>query len=216
MVKITFWRALGFRELWNISFGLVASFVLLFAIFNSSSFVPEGEILKYTLAFLGYGILGSYVFARADIRSKLSKISFIKSVPLFLAVFVPAFFFITFVLNAGGFLPETLFTALVGVPVYLQVINAFIFATVEVSFWQGYLDEKIGIMASVIFAGIMHMFIWAGDPFFNLIGASFLFLIFSTFHFFSKKWFGPYVALIMTIALHSAYNLVKYKMIFGV
>ena len=74
MVKETFIKSLGFSKLKNISFGLFASIFLLWTLFNASSFVPEGMELKFTLAFLGYGILGSYTFAREDIKSQLSKV----------------------------------------------------------------------------------------------------------------------------------------------
>ncbi len=72
----TFVQALGFKKLLRVSFGLVAGLFLLWTLFNATSFVPEGQELKYTLVLLGYGVLGVYFFGRQDLRSKLKDISF--------------------------------------------------------------------------------------------------------------------------------------------
>ena len=96
----SFWRSLGFGKLKKISFGLVGGIFLLWLMFNASGFVPEGMELKYTLAFLGYGLLGSYMFSREDIKAKLNRISFIRASPIFLGVtfvfFILFSFFIWF------------------------------------------------------------------------------------------------------------------------
>lgn len=216
MAKETFWKGLGFKKLSQISFGLFASLFLLWTLFNASSFVPEGQELKFTLAFLGYGVLGAYVFAREDIRSKLSKVSLLKAVPVFLVVLLVSFFLLSLLLGIRDPLPEILITTLIGVPLYLQMINALVFATVESSFFQAFLDGKIGILGSVIVAGVFHMFIWSGSLLFNFLGASLLFLVFSTVYFYSKRVVGPVMAVVVVIAFHTAYNLVKYKIAFGV
>ena len=154
----TFWKSLGFSKLKNMSFGLFAGIFLLWTIFNASSFVPEGLELKYTLVFLGYGVLGVYIFGRQDLQTKLSKISLLGALPYFLIMTVVSFFLISFLLGVVDPFPLALVTALAGVPLYLQLSNALIFAVVETSFWQGHLDEKIGIFGSMIIAGFFTCF----------------------------------------------------------
>lgn len=216
MAKETFLQGLGLKKLGKISFGFFASVFLLWTLFNASSFVPEGQELKFTLAFLGYGILGSYIFAREDVRSKLRGISLIKAIPIFLGVGLVSFFLIGFLLGIRDPLPHVLISTLIGVPLYLQLINSLVFATVETSFFSGYVQEKYGLVLMVILAGIFHMFIWPGSLLFNFLGSSLLFLVFGIIYFYAKRAWGSAVAVVITIAVHTAYNLVKYKLFFGV
>ena len=88
--------ALGFKKFFGISFGMVSALFLLWTLFNATSFVPEGQELKYTLAFLGYGLLGVYIHGREDLKSKLSSISFIQALPWFLGVGFGSFLFVKF------------------------------------------------------------------------------------------------------------------------
>lgn len=214
MAKESFVTALGFRKLGKVSFGLILSLFLLFAIFNAGRFVPEGQEIKYALAFLGYGILGSYTFAREDFSSKLSKISLIKSLPIFIFSFILFYFLIGILLNLYNPLPTSLLTGLVAVPLSVQLINSLIFSVVETSFFQVFLHEKIGIFGSVLSAGIFHIFVWNGSILINFIGASFLFLIFSLFYYYTEKKFGL-IAVVLTIAFHGAYNMVRYVGVYG-
>lgn len=212
----SFIQSLGVKKLFKISFGLFVSIFLLWTLFNAYSFVPEGMGLKATLGFLGYGLLGSYTFSRHQVRSKLSQISLLKAMPIFLFTTFVSFVVLGFFLGVRDPLPETFISVLIGLPVYIQLSNAFIFATVESSFWQGWLDGKIGILGSSLVAGFFHMIVWPGPLLFNFIGATFLFFVFSQFNrFFSKRW-GVVVGLVMTIGVHTGYNLVKYKEIFGI
>ena len=105
-----------------------------------------------------------------------------------------------------------------------MLINAFVFAFVETSFFQGLLDEKIGILGSVMVAGLFHMFIWTGGLFANFVGSALVFLLFSTTNFYARRYFSKkyssrvavVLALIVTIAVHTAYNMAKYRIIYGV
>lgn len=203
-------QAMGLKKLYSISFGLFASLFLLWLLFNSASFVPEGQDLKFTLAFLGYGILGSYVFARQDIQSKLAKVKLISAIPVFLVCFVLVYFLFVYLFGLYDLFPNPLFVALVGVPFYLQALNVFVFATIETSFWQGLLDRKLGILGSILTAGFFHMFIWDGTLLLNFIGASVLFFVFSLVNFYARRYVSSGMALIIVIAVHSAFNLIKY------
>ena len=221
MVKF---EGLGLKKLGSISFGLVASLFLLWTLFNSSSFVPEGQELKYTLAFLGYGVLGVYVFGRQNLRTKLSDISFIYSLPFLLVSTFLSFLFFTFLLNLSDPLPSAFLYGLAGIPVYIQLSNSLIFSVVETSFWQGHLDQKIGILGSMITAGFFHMFIWNGSLFVNFIGASLLFGMFSLVNVSSRRLLksngfsssrAVVLSLILTIGFHAGYNMAKFGVLFS-
>ncbi len=221
----TFIQALGFRKLLGVSFGLFASLFLLWSLFNSSSFIPEGLGEVYLFAFFGYGLVGVYVFGRQDLQSKLKDVTLLRSIPYFLVFSVGTFFLFSVLLGMVDPFPQTFMSALVGVPLYLQLSNALIFGVVETSFWQGYLDSKRGILFSMIVAGFFHMFIWDGTLLENFLGSALLFGGFSTVNFYAKRYFrntgrsekiAVALALIVTIAVHVGYNLAKYRLIFGV
>ena len=215
MVKNGFVEELGFDRLKSISFGFVASLFLLWLLFNSNSFVPEGQELKYTLAFLGYGLLGSYTFAREDVKARLNEISFIKAFPIFSGVMIASFIGISSFLGLQS-TPDSVLYALVGIPIYLQALNSFVFALVETSFFQVIIQEKEGLFLSALMGGFFHMLVWNGTALANFIGASILFFVFGLVYYFAKRRFGIPVALIITIAFHSGYNLAKYRGVFGV
>jgi hypothetical protein len=221
----TFTKALGVKKLFRLSFGLFASLFLLWTLFNASSFVPEGQELKFTLALLAYSAVGVYVFGRQDLRSKLKDVSLLKATPYVLLSALFSFFFFSFLLGLSDPLPATLLSALVGVPLYLQLVNGLVFAVVETSFWQGHLDNNIGILGSMMVAGLFHMFIWTGSLLSNFIGASLLFGVFSLVNFYAKNFFirsgvssklSVALALVITIGFHAGYNFAKFKVMFGV
>jgi len=208
----TFIQKLGFRKFKAISFGLVAALFLLWAIFNSFTFVPEGQETKWLLVFLSYGILGTYVFARDDLRDKLFNIGFFRAMIYFIPALIISLIAFYFIFGLVNPLPQVALSILIGIPLWLSAVHAFIFATVETSFWQGHLDGKVGILFSIISAGIFHMFIWTGPAWLNFLGAAFLFLFFSMVHLFFggfKSTAQQSKALIITIAVHTAYNFIK-------
>lgn len=221
----SWFKELGFKKLKSISFGMFASLFLLWTLFNSSSFVPEGLELTYTLSFLGYGILGVYIIGRQDLRSKLKNISLLRALPYFAFAIIASFFVFSLLLGLVDPLPQTLMAVLTGIPLYLQVSNALVYGVVETSTWQGVLDPKIGILGSMIVAGFFHMFIWQGGLFQNFLGSALLFGFFSFSNVYMRnkllKWnFKPQLAvalaLVITIGIHVGYNLAKYRIIFGV
>lgn len=225
MKKDSFFKRLGFKKLKRISFGLLASLFLLWLIFNSFAFVPEGKELKWVLTFLSYGGLGSYVFSRQDLLSKLSLISLRKAFVPFVVVFLASLFGLAILLGVVDPFPAHILAILMGIPAYLLLIHAFVFATVETSFWQGILDSKIGVLGSAITAGVFHMFIWEGSLVLNFFGATFLFMVFSYVNYRGQKYFikrgiskkvAFALALIATIAFHTAYNFIKLGLMIGI
>ena len=187
MARENYIKSFGLGKFLSISFGLLTSLLLLWLVFNAFIFNSAELSVLDVVLFLSYGLLGVYVFANADIRNKLYNISFFKSLPRFLLFFAGSLIAFYFLLGVADPLPNTAISIITGVPTWILIIHAFVFATIESAFWQGYLDGKIGIFGSVIVAGLFHMLIWTGAPFQNFIGASLLFLVFSTCHWYFRK-----------------------------
>lgn len=221
MARQSFIRSLGFKKLRSISYGLVSAFVLFFLLFNSFAFVPEDSQLKWVITFLSYGVLGAYVFARADLRSRLFDVRFFRAMLIFVPYFFGTLIVLYFLFGLVNPFPNIVLSIFTGMPFWLLSAYAFIFSTIETTFWQGYLDEKIGILGSFLFAGIIHMFIWTGPLWLNFLGASALFFIFSSLNY----WFGfrpgasreaKTTSLIKTNAVHTAYNFIKLGLILSI
>ncbi len=206
MVESYWSNLLRWKNLKGITFGVVASLILYFSIFNSSLFVPEGEETKFTLMFLGYAILGSYAFSRQRVNTLLSKVSFIKNIPLFLVFFFSTLLIFYFLLNIFNPFSSVFLSLLEGVPLYLQVINIAIFSTIETSFFSVFLQNKFGIIPSALFAGVMHAPVWTGTLIENFIGATILFLIFNSLYYIFSIKLRNKENPIPTIGIHSAYN----------
>ncbi len=208
-------KFVDFKGLKEISFGVVSTLILLWAIFNAFSFVPEGAGIMWTLKFLGFGVFGVYSFGREDVRSKLSQISFFKAIPIFLLFFVVTLVVMYFLLGIANPFPETILSTLKGVPVWLQIINAFVFATIETSFFCVFLLNKWGVVPSALVAGGFHILIWNGTVLQNFFGATLLFLAFNTVYYFTayrKKKENP----VPTIAVHTAYNFLQLGLLLGI
>lgn len=208
-------KRFGIGKFLNISFGLITSLLLLWLIFNSFIFSSsDGELsLLNVITFLSYGMLGVYVFANADIRNKLYNLPFFRSIPrliLFFSVALVGFYFLLGVVDP---FPDTALNILTGIPVWILVVFAFVYATIESAFFQGYLDEKWGIFGSMLTAGAFHMLIWTGTPLMNFFGASLLFLFFSSCHWYFRRNRND---LIPVIAIHTAYNFIKLALILKV
>lgn len=219
MTTQTYFQALGFKKFFKISFGLFSALVMFYVLFNAQSYFPPENQLRYTLILLMYGIFGSFIFARQDLQGRLMYIGFLKSIPIFLLYFIPTFIIMFFLLGFTDPLPDVFLSALVNVPLHVLVTQLFVFVTIEASMFQGLFDYKMGIFGSVLVAGIFHAKIWSGSPLINFFGAMFLFLIFSTLHFYirerqykkfsgNKKLAQAY-SLIAIIGVHFGYNLVK-------
>ena len=214
MVLESYKKRFGFTKFLSVSFGLVTSLLLLWLIFNSFIFANSTDLsLLNIITFLSYGILGVYVFANADIRNKLYNIPFFRSIPRFLLFFVGALLFFYLIFGVIGSFPDTALSVLKGIPTWVLIVHAFVFATVESAFFQGFLDYKIGIFGSVISAGFFHMLVWTGTPLMNFIGASFVFLFFSSAHWYFRKNKSD---LIPVIAIHTAYNFLNLALILKV
>lgn len=213
---VSFTAQLGFKKLKTISFGLVVSLFLLWSIFNSASFVPEGEGIRFALIFLGYGVLGVYVFTHTDVNSSLFKTPFFKNIPRFLLYFTGAFVVTYYLFQVVG---ASVFGSAVsifkGVPTLLLMSHAFIFATVESMLWQGFLDKRVGILISCLIAGVFHAFIWSGYWVVNLFASAFLFFVFSVLNFYINKGYSK-ENLVPIIAIHTAYNFIQLGLILNI
>ena len=213
MAKQTFISALGFKKFAKVSFLVVSAIFLFSVIFNASVYVPEGEELRYTLLFLGYGIFGVYIFGNSDIKNKWANVPFFKSLPrLFGYIFISLIFFY-FILNITDPFPQVALGILTGLPFYLKILYAFVFAIPESSFFQGYLDGKYGILFSSVSAGFLHMFVWSGPFYVNFIGAMLLFMFFSFCHLKLKKSESD---LIPVTGIHIGYNFIKLALVFSI
>jgi hypothetical protein len=213
MSSQTYIESLKFKNFKRLSFGLIASLVLLWSIFNAYSFVPDGQEMRFVLLFLSYGLLGSYTFARFDVQTRLSKIPFFKSIPSFALFFVLSLLFFYFFLGILNPFPNVVLGIFLGVPLWRLLIMTFVFVAVEVSFFHVWLTTKHGILFSSVIAGFFHMFIWEGSPLLNFIGSTFLFFIFnSLFYFTSRDFKNP----IPIYAIHLSYNFIKLGLILSI
>lgn len=204
MVRQNFFSGTG--KLFKISFGLVTTLFLLWLIFNLPHFTSEISTKDFLRVFLSYGVMASIIWANVDIRNKLFNISFLGSMLRFFLFLFPSlffFYFLNFYIDPTG---ENLFSILSTVPVGIALIHAFVFATVESAIWQGFLNEKVGVLGSSLIAGLMHMYVWQTTPLFAIFGATLLFLFFSyvDYRFRLNK-----NDLIPVIAVHTAYNVIK-------
>lgn len=210
MAREKYVKTLGFKKFLNISFGLITTLLLLWLIFNAFIFETAQLSVLDVVLFLSYGLLGVYVFANADIRNKLYNIPFFKSLPRFALFFFSSLILFHLLFGIINPLPDTALSILTGIPTWILIVHAFVFATVESAFFQGYLDYRIGIIGSCIVAGLFHMLIWTGTPLQNFFGASILFLGFSTVNWYFRQNKSD---LIPVIAVHTAYNFIKLALI---
>lgn len=196
----------------GISFGLVLVLFNLWIIFHIPEFAPAGQEDVWYRIFISYGMLSTWIFSNADMRSKLFNVKFVKFLPrlaLYFGIFLVAFYFLMRYVD-----PTTgKFTAIVSsIPLHLALAHAFTFASIESTVWQGYLDEAIGRPFSALSAGIFHLFIWSGGAFLVIISASLLFLFFSFVHYYFRKSKSD---LAPVIGCHTAYNFVKLGILLG-
>lgn len=201
------------KKAMNISFGIVTVFFLLWLIFHTSQYVPEGREDFWLIIFLSYGILLSLVFGNADLRNKLFDIRFIDSVPRLLMYFFFGLIFFYFLLSFVDPLEGSLFGILSAIPLWLAAIHAFVFATIESVVWQGYLDYKVGLIASPLIAGIFHYGVWTGGAFLVIFSAGLLFLFFSTVNWYFRVNKND---VIPAIGVHTAYNFIKLGILLSV
>lgn len=196
----------SFKKLTRISFGLVTTFFLLWLIFHTKQYIPEQHHSTWLLVFLSYGILLSLVYANADIRNKLFDVSLVSFFPRFMIFFLGGLVFFYLLLSIVDPIDLSLFAILANIPLWLAMVHAFVFATIESAVWQGYLDHKIGMFASPLLAGIFHYGVWTGGAIVVIFSASLLFLFFSYVNYrfrISKNDLVP------VIAVHTAYNFIK-------
>lgn len=199
----------NWKNIFVISYGLVVSLFFLFLIFNTGKFFPGKEDMFFKI-FLSYGLLFSIVYGNTDTRNRLFNIQLRQFAPRFVLFFIGFLLFFYLILSYFDPLKGSLFGLLSQIPIWLLVVHAFVFATIESAFWQGFLDERIGHPWSEISAGVFHMFVWSGNVFIILIGATFLFAFFSFVHWYFRRNKNDLSAV---IGCHTAYNYVKLAMV---
>jgi len=213
MAREKFIREFGISKGLKISWGLVMTLLVLFFLFNAFTLTGETSTLLDWTIFVSYGFLAVFVFATADIRNRLYNIPFFSSLPRFLLFFGLAMVAFYLILGVIDPFPKAITGIFTGVNFFVLGFFLFIVSTIESAFFQGYLQYKWGIFFSMLIAGVFHMFIWDGTPFLNFIGASFLFLFFSSAHWYFRRDKND---LIPVMAIHTAYNFIKYFLILAV
>lgn len=203
----------GWTKFKHISFGLVYIFFTLWLIFHTNQYVPEEHQAFWFKVFISYGVLNSIIFANADMRNKLFNVKLVDFIPRFLIFFAGSMIFFYFILQITDPMDHTLFSLLAGVPVWLAAIHGLVFATTESVVWQGFLDNKIGRIASPITAGLFHWGIWSGGAVWVILGATLLFSFFSVVNWYFRDSKND---LVPAIASHTAYNYIKLGLIISV
>lgn len=202
----------NWKNVFQISLGLVVVLFLSWLVFHTSQYVPAEHKDSWLIVFISYGVLASMIFGVSDIRAKLFDIKFVDflirgSVPFVISLF--AFFYLFTYFEPADY---TLFDVLSNVPTWLLILHAFVFATLESAIWQGYLDQKVGHPWSELVAGVFHWGIWSGGAVIVIFSASLLFALFSYVNYrfsINKNDIVP------AIAVHTAFNFIKLGLIFS-
>jgi len=196
----------NWKKIQGVSYGIVYLLFIMWVIFNLHKFVPSDQQELYFAVFVPYAILNVIIIGSADMRNKLFNVKLIEFLPrliLYTFIFLTLFYFV-FARSAND--PNSLFGLLGGLPLWLILSQAFIFATTESILWQGYLDDLLGRPFSAISAGVFHMFIWQGEWWFIIVSAGLLFAFFTVVHLFLRKNKNDFAPV---IGCHLAYNLIK-------
>jgi hypothetical protein len=206
----------GYYSNWSkvksISIGLVITGFIIWIIFHTGQYVPEGSEDHWQTVLIMYGLMSAMIFGNSDIRNKLYNVELLRFFPRFILFFlvgVTGFFILLQYYDEFG---NSLLNVLNTVPVWLALIHAFVFAAVESAIWQGYLDGKIGHPASELVAGFFHWGVWSGGAISVIISAGLLFTVFSLANYFfadNKNDLAP------AIGIHAAWNVVKLGLLFG-
>ena len=196
----------NWKNISQISFGLVYIGFTLWLIFHTKQFVPEGFEDFWWMVFISYGLLNAMIFGSADIRNQLFSVKFFKSLPRFFIFFGLSLFGFYILLSFFDPIQSNFFTLLENIPLWLACIHALVFATTESAIWQGFLDHKIGHPWSELSAGVFHYGIWSGGAVVIIISATLLFAFFSLTNWYFRK---NKTDIIPVIAIHTAFNFVK-------
>jgi hypothetical protein len=196
----------NWKNITQISIGLVYILFLSWLIFHTLDFVPLEQYDYWFKVFISYGILNALIIGSADIRNKLFSVRLIDFAPRFLMFFSVSIILFYFMLQFIDPTGSSIFTLLTDIPVWLAIIHAFVFATTESVIWQGFLDYKVGVPASAFIAGLFHWGIWEGSAFVVIPAATLLFLFFSFVNWYFRKNTNDVVP---AVAVHTAWNLVK-------
>lgn len=195
----------SWRKIFTISFGLVFTFFNIWVLFHLPEYVPEGQTSFWFRLMVSYLLLYLVVLFNKDISKYIFKIKFTEFLPRFLFFFVLFFTIFYLVFVRTDFYLSSIFTFMASVPLWLGVIHAFTFATIETLVWQCYLDGKIGQPWSALIAGIFHFGIWPGDAWMVILISAGVFFMFSLIHFYFKKKAGDIAP---AAGSHFAYNMV--------
>ena len=202
------WKKIG-----KVSFGLVASFFYLFLLFHTKSYVPKGYEDMYWMVFVSYGILLAVSFGVPNIRNKLFNVRLVDFLPRFLlfgGISLLVFYYLLTDINPMG---GQFFAFLGQVPMWLALIHAFVFATIESAVWQGFLDYELGHPWSELTAGVFHWGVWVGSALIVIPSAALLFAVFSLTNWYFRKSTSD---LAPAIGVHTAFNIIKLGILFAV
>lgn len=196
----------GWKAITLVSYGLVYTMFTMWLFFNLPLIVEADKVANWSRIIIGYAVLNMFVFANSSIRNKLFDVklsNFLPRVLIFWGVGLIAF---SIILSKVNIEPVGIINLIKGVPLWVLIIHAFVFATTESALWQGYLDQKIGHPASEISAGLFHLSVWQGPAILVVLGAGLLFMLFSYVNY---KFKNGSKDLAPAIGTHTAYNFVK-------
>ena len=190
----------------TLSFGLFSTLFFLWVYFHTEQFIPSEFKDTFFKAFIGYGFLHALIFVNTETRNKLYNAKFIPFVVRMLIFTAISLFVFYFILAKIDPLGETAYSLFKSLPWWLAASHMLIFATIESTVWQGWLDDKLGRPVSALTAGVFHWGIWPGSAFIVIISAGLLFAFFTLVHLFfrsDKNDLAP------VIGVHTGFNFVK-------
>jgi hypothetical protein len=203
-------KRLGYFKDWKkvltISFGLLTVLIYSFLLFHTFQFVPAEKEAFWWSVIVSYSLMLSLIIGVSDMRSKLFNIQTIKFIPRFLVFYIPSLVALSFILQWVNPEGTSLIMALLELPKWLLFLHGFVFATIESTIWQGFLDYQIGHPWSELTAGIFHWGIWTGGALFVIPASALLFAIFSLVNWYFRKNTDD---LAPAIGLHTAWNHMK-------
>lgn len=190
----------------KVSIGLVATMAFLWIMFHTQQYIPDGQKDYFLTVFLMYGVFGAFVFGNSDTRNKLYNVQFTRFLPRFLIFFSISFILFSIIIAKLNIFDSSYLSFLSGIPLWLAIIHALVYATIESAVWQGYLDDKLGHPWSELSAGLFHFGVWTGGAVLVILSATVLFFIFS---FTNWRFRDNQNDLAPAIGVHSAFNIVK-------
>ena len=196
--------------MWEISVGVVVTFVWIFLLFNSSAYVPSDKVDFWTITIISYLTMLALVLGTADGRSRFFDVRFVDFVFRFVFYFIPFFLIFGFLFGKFGGDSEGLFGILSVLPTWLIFIHISMFVLIEsnVQVWAEENTKLRRLGTSLVF-GALHTLVWSGSALLNFFLASLLFLFFSFINWNFRKNKNDLAPL---CAVHGGYNVAQIVM----